>query len=167
MSFLLDVLTRHSTPDEIKKAFSNYNSYLESIRKDLPASAYDFAVASWHYNHDDHQCPHDSWLESLAISEPSSGSRHEKRRIAIEIRLLGAYHDGYLELSYPDVKFYSLFARPNSSKKEHGDWLVDEIRLSDENLVLHEILFSSGSRWIIESDNILFRWEPAVVSPSS
>jgi mRNA interferase RelE/StbE len=32
-----------------------------------------------------------------------SGTRHEVREIEISIRLLGAFQDGYLELSYPSV----------------------------------------------------------------
>jgi hypothetical protein len=42
----------------------------------------------------------------------------------------------------------------------HGDWLTDEIRLSDRNLVLHEIEFSRGSRWLIEAEDIVYEWKP-------
>lgn len=167
MDFLFDVLSRRSTPDDIKNAFSNYNSYLESVRKDLPASAYDCAVASWHYNHNDHRCPHDSWLESFVVSEIPSGSRAEKREIAIEMRLFGAYHDGSLKLSYPGVRSYEFSSKRNPCEAGHGDWLADEIRLSECNLVLHEILFSSGSRWTIESGDILVGWEPGIIASSS
>ncbi len=97
-------------------------------------------------------------MESFLIREPSSGNRHEVREIEIAIRLFGAFHDGRLELSYPSVRSYSTFGVTGKPKIGHGDWLVDEVRLSDNNLVLHEILFSSGSRWIIESRDIQFRW---------
>jgi hypothetical protein len=161
MSFLLEVLSRGKAREEVKKAFADYNSYVQSVRRSLPSSAYDFASASRHYDYNDHRCPHDSWVESLVISEPSSGSRHEKREIAIAIRLLGAYHGGYLELSYPGVHSYSIScAIPGTPKIGHGDWLIDEIRLSDKNLALHEILFSTGNHWLIESGDIEFRWVP-------
>jgi hypothetical protein len=161
MAFLLEVFGRRNTPEEAKKAFADYTSYIQSIRESLPSSAYEFAVAPWHYNYKEHRCPHDSWVESLVISEPSSGSRHEKREIAIAIRLLGAYHDGHLELSYPGVRSYSLSCQtPEASKIGHGDWLIDEVRFSDKHFVLHEILFSTRSRWLIESRDIEFRWVP-------
>ncbi len=158
---LVPILSRSNTTEEVKKAFADYHKYLESIDRSLPSSAYDFASASWHYDYSDHRCPHDSWVESLVISEPSSDGRREKREIAIAIRLLGAYHDGYLELSYPGVRSYSLASEILETPKiGHGDWLIDEVRLSYKNLVLHEILFSSGSRWLIESRDIEFRWVP-------
>jgi len=97
-------------------------------------------------------------VESLLIREPSSGNRHEAREIEIAIRLLGAFHDGYLELSYPGVRSYSTLGVTQTPKISHGDWLGDEVRLSDNNLVLHEILFSGGSRWVIESRDIQFQW---------
>jgi len=160
MRFLTNMFSSAS-PQEVCTALANYKSYLESIREALPSSAYDFASADWHYSGDDHRCPHDSWVESLVISEPSSGDRHEERENAISVRLFGAYHDGYLELSYPGVRAYSLVgAILNKPKTGHGDWLKDEVRLSDNKLVLHEILFSTGSRWLIESRDIEFRWVP-------
>ena len=80
----------------VKSCFTKYFEYLRSVESRLPASARQFAMAPWHYDQQDHRCPHDSWLEALTISEPSSGVRCEIRSINILIRLLGAYHDGYL-----------------------------------------------------------------------
>lgn len=45
-----------------------------------------------------------------------------------------------------------------SDNAGHGDWLIDEIRLSDRNLVHHEILFNDGNRWLIESKDIKISW---------
>jgi len=165
MSILLNVLNRRNTREEVVKAFRDYHAYLECVRTSLPPSAYEFASAPWHYDYSDHRCPHDSWVESFLIREPSSGNRHEVREIEILIRLLGAYHDGYLELSYAGVRSYSTVGLTGKPGIGHGDWLADEIRLSDSNLVLHEILFSRGSRWVIESRDIQFRWIQS--SPSS
>lgn len=160
-SILLPVLSGKSNTEEVETALADYRKFLESVRPNLPPSAYDFASASWHYDHSDHRCPHDSWVESLAIREPSGGTRQEKREVEVVIRLLGAYHDGYLELLYPGVRSYSLGGEtPEEPKIGHGDWLVDEVRLSPKNLVLHEILFRGGSRWLIEACDIDCRWLP-------
>jgi hypothetical protein len=159
MSFLLDVLSKPSGREDVAIAFQAYTAYLESIRHALPESAYEFATAQWHYNYSDHRCPHDSWLESLTISDPASGNRREIRHVEIGVRLLGAFHDGALELSYPGVCSYLLSGASSiSGNAGHGDWLTDEIRLSEKNMVHHEVLFSNGSRWLIESKDIHFRW---------
>jgi len=159
MTFLLDALSKRSGPEEVAIAFQAYTAYLESIRHALPKSAYDFAAAQWHYNYTDHRCPHDSWLESLTISEPALGSREEIRHVDIVLRLLGAFHDGALELSYSSVSSYSLSGAPGIiGNAGHGNWLADEIRLSEKNMVHHEVLFSNGSRWLIESKDIQTRW---------
>jgi hypothetical protein len=78
--------------------------------------------------------------------------------------LLGAYHDGHIKLVYTKVRSYDLTIGPKreaQAQRGHGDWLIDEIRLSDRELVLHEILFASGARWLIESEDIEYTWEPA------
>jgi len=159
MHNLLSVLSKRNTPEQVEKALSEYAKYLLPVRHNLPLSAYEFASAPWHYDHTDHRCPHDSWLESVTISEPASGAHLEFRHIEISMRLFGAFHDGYLELSYPSVQSYSLSGASGiSDNAGHGDWLVDEIRLSDRNLVHHEILFGNGSRWLIESMDVKVSW---------
>jgi hypothetical protein len=115
----------------------------------------------WHYDHNDHRCPHDSLVEAITISEPASGKRREKRHIEIKVRLLGAFHDGHLELSYSDVQAYSLTGASDKRRLVgHDDWLVDEVRLSEKKQVEHEILFVSGSRWLVECADIRFGWNP-------
>jgi hypothetical protein len=143
--------------------FDAYGEYLESIRDRLPASAYAFAAAPWHYDFSDRRCPHDSWVESLTVGEPSSGERRQRRGVEIAARLLGAYHDGHILLTYKAVHGY-LLKSPNDYASPpldagHGDWLADEIRLSDGGLVLHEVEFSRGSRWVIECEDMTYDWE--------
>ena len=123
-------------------------------------SAYEFAAAPWHYNYADHRCPHDSWVESVLIREPSSGSRKEVRDLEILVRLLGAYHDGHLELVYSGVRSYSLAGNKPEAQIWHGDWLADEVSLSTNQFVHHEVLFGGGARWRIESKDIQYRWIP-------
>jgi len=139
--------------------------YLESVRESLPISAFEFATASWRQS-DDHRSLHDSWVESLIVIEPSSGDRHEKRSIEIQVRLLGSYHDGYMTINYRGVQSYSL-ETPLEFKLPplhvgHGDWLYDEVRLSEQKFVIHEVEFSRGSRWLIECQDIDWKWEPIV-----
>lgn len=166
MAFILSTDTPEGSEDDLaslNSRFVAYLKYLRSVRDKLPPSAYEFAVADCHYDPSSHECPHDSWVESLTISEPFSGDTREYRGIEISLRLLGAYHDGHIELTYQDVKSYSLetpaeFRMPPHNVG-HGDWLTDEIRLSQGGHVIHEIEFSRGSRWIIECVDILYRWQ--------
>ena len=82
----------------------------------------------------------------------------EARSLHISTRLLGAFHDGYLLLGYADVQMYSL--ESPKALAGHGDWLVDEVRLSDSGFVLHEVLLSNDSRWVIEAKDISCEWRP-------
>ena len=134
---------------------SRYRKYLLSNKHRLPASAYEFAMAEWHYNFNDHRCPHDSWVNALSISESCSGVRSEVRRTQISIELLGAYHDGVVKINYQNVLDYTL----SSYSKSHGDWLYDEVRVFDKGCVVHEIDLEF-SQWKIECEDIKFEWAP-------
>jgi hypothetical protein len=57
---------------------------------------------------------------------------------------------------------YSLGKKSANAHVAHGDWLADEVSLSPNQHVLHEILFRSGARWMIESEDIHFKWAPIV-----
>lgn len=138
--------------------FGAYKKYLESVKERLPLSAFEFAAAAWHYDHTDHRCPHDSWVESLTIHETGRAERLRDRSVRISILLLGAFHDGHLSLNYTDVHLYSLTS-PKAGAG-HRDWLIDEIQLSENGLVLHEVLFSNNAHWLIEAKDILFEWRP-------
>jgi len=150
-------------PKDQKLRWNTYSEYLNSLGNRLPASAYSFAIADWHYDHLDSRCPHDSWVESITIAEPASGDRSQRRKLEIQLTLLGAYHNGYFKLIYRDVAAYDLktpaeFLLPPRNVG-HGDWLYDEVRLSDSGKVMHEIEFSRGSHWAIESSDILWTWQ--------
>ena len=138
---------------ELVERSKAYTQYLQSIKESLPASAFQFATTQWHYDHNDHRCPHDSWVESLTIKEPAGGDRLQHRSVEISVRLLGAFHDGRILIDYADVQRYSL-ERPETLAG-HGDWLVDEIRLSENGLVLHEVLFRTDCRWLIEARDMV------------
>ncbi len=149
---------------EFNTRWEDYRAYLASIRAQLPPSVYDFAIADWHYDHDDPRCLHDAWVETLTVLEPSTGERKQYRQLRIRIRLLSAHHTGYIELKYDDVSGYSLrkpvVAQPEHAVDGHGDLSVDEIRLSSRGHVIHEIEFMDGSRWSIECRDLHYTWQP-------
>jgi len=126
------------------------DAYLDYLRENadrFPRGAREFALADWHYDFQHHQCPHDSWLETFAIKENASGQRQERSMVEIESLFLGAYHDLYFSLTYRNVLAYSLecAARAPVGKRGHGDWIIDELTLTDSNAVRHEIQFESAT----------------------
>jgi hypothetical protein len=149
---------------ELDTRWARYRAYLRSIRAQLPPSVYDFAIADWHYEHDDPRCLHDAWVETLTIAEPSTGDRRQYRKLAIRIRLLSAHHTGHIELQYDDVVGYSIqkpsLKHLDGTDDGHGDLSVDEIRLSERGNVIHEIEFTDGSRWLIECRDLYYAWQP-------
>jgi len=164
MSFLIDAYEGWSAEEAVRR-FKVYGEYLEKVKNALPKSAYSFATAHWHYEFQDRHCPHDGWVEHLRIWEDASCDRKEFRQTQVEVRLLGAFHDAHLELNYKNVRSYTLSAQPNGERHVnqntgHGDWLIDEVRLSENNLVLHEILFANRGRWLIEATDFLWEWKP-------
>jgi len=163
LTYVLDI------PDDIPKErwletfnsyWNRYRGYLASLEGTLPASAYAFATADWHYDPQDHRCPHDAWVEELVIRELSSGEDRQIRGLEIFVRLLGAHHDGYIELTYQNVNIYRLSYAPSPVRGAHSDWIVDEVRLSESNKVIHEIAFASDARWYIECEDIVYEWLP-------
>ena len=146
-------------------SYQRYQQYLRENEKQFPRLAFELATSEWYQNAKDHRCPHDSWLENLVISElPDSG---RKRNTSVRIRLLAAYHDGYIEFFYPRVFTYSF--ESSACFEGLGDWLYDEFRLSAGGNLIHEIEWSGreadkGSRWIIESSDVQFQWIPSPIS---
>ena len=156
------ILTRDrplKSDEEWRHSWAAYRAYLESVKGQLPYSAYELATAPWHYDFSDHRSPHDGWLELLTIREPASGPRQQVRTVEIVARLLTAYHDGHIEIKYSSVETYSL-AQGVTAGEGHGDWLYDEIRLSERGRVLHEIEWSRGGLWLIECGDVAYEWVP-------
>lgn len=153
------VLRKDGSQDSVESfvdSWRRYKEYLAAIADQLPPYAREFALAEWHHNYKDSRAPHDAWLESLVVYETASGTRHEHRQSHIKLRLLGAYHDGHIEIEYLNVKRYSI----GSEFPAHGDWDQDEIRLSDARVVVHEIEIG-GTSWLIECEDIRYVWLPA------
>lgn len=161
MAFLLSTDGRDASHIACGEAFENYARYLEANRDRFPPGAFDLATSDWYFNPGDHRCPHDAWLESVTILESASGERQEIRIVSIRVRLLGAYHDGHIELFYPRVFSYSLTMGDVTAG--HRDWRYDELRLSETGALIHEIEwcgpFDTG-RWLIEASDVVFEWIP-------
>ena len=160
MSF---ILAAQREPETVVSAFERYRDYLSAHATAFPCSALSLASSDWYFDPRDHRCPHDAWLEGITISEPATGDRSEKRITEIRVRLLGAYHDGFIELFYPCVLRYSLSA--SSSARGIGDWLYDEFRVAPSGHLIHEIEWAGfpreeGSRWIIEASDMAFQGIP-------
>ena len=126
-----------------------------------------FYKHDWYFDPTDHRCPHDAWLDSICISEVASGARQEVRVTKIIIRLLGAYHDGYISLMYSNVHEYYLDS--SSLVSGHGDWVSDDIS-SEDSRVYHNIRWSGGIKgpitWRIVAESVSFAWDPIISSQS-
>lgn len=145
--------------------FARYQEYLESVRGELPASAYALATSDWYFDWNDHRAPHDAWLERVTIVEHPAVGGCDPAKIGIELRLLGAYRDGWIDLSYRDVSRYRIELAPANRDRGHGhrDWRYDEFRLVPGRRVEHEIEWwgiESTGTWLIEAADVEFQWTP-------
>lgn len=151
--------------EKMMEEFESYKLYLKSLKDKIPPLAYEFATAEWHFDTRDARCPHDSWLVEIKFGEVEESEKFELRPNEIYIKLLGAYHNGFIEIRYRNIHAYSLNSKRGfrlageSGSHFHGDWLADKIRLSENGFVLHEIEWENG-QWIIESEDIEYKWLP-------
>jgi hypothetical protein len=79
----------------------------------------------------------------------------------MRVRLLGAYHDGHIELLYPRVFGYQF--RVTDGECGHRDWRYDEVRLSPCGHVVHEIEWYGRKEvgsWLVKASDVEFRWTP-------
>jgi hypothetical protein len=152
MSFILepDIHDPNLPIEEIFDRFRRYDEFLESIREKLPVGARAYAFSVWRVWNDRH--PHDAWFEEMALKVASSGKRHTRRKLDIHVRLLGPAHNGFIEFHYKRVYDYSLVSV--------HEWMYDEVRLSEEGHVVHEIRFDANSRWLIECKDFNYKWKP-------
>lgn len=155
-----------------REQWAMYRRELERIQRKLRPNTRAFAMAEWHYDPSDPRCLHDAWLEAVTISERADPADAALRSLQIGVRLLGAYHNGFIELTYADVESYTLdmpYRRHPSaaSRPSHGDWMVDEISFSQHGKIIHEIEWQNGGHWIIECNDIEYRWLPDPEQPES
>ena len=159
MTYILSAQRYLDDADEAERLWNAYHEYVGRNAEKFPPGALSLAQSDWYYGFSDHRAPHDAWLESARFEEPASGERKEARCLSLRLRLLGAYHDQWLEFFYPKVFAYELGS--GDSTAGHGDWLYDEFRLSPKGNLLHEIEWAGtaatgGSRWLIEASDVEF-----------
>jgi hypothetical protein len=143
--------------------FDEYFEHIESIRHQLSSEAYEFASNFEHYNLQSKSSLHDAWVQSVQIEESASGPRKEVRQLGVRISLLGSYHDRILLLTYDQVSAYAMSAQCGVTQAvAHGDILTHEVRKTDGQQVVHEILFASGSTFLVECRDL--RFEVAMIS---
>jgi hypothetical protein len=146
---------------DIAESFRRYRKYLDDNRDRFPPAAYALAMSDWYFDPQIHSCPHDAWLEWVKTEEHSTGERHEIRSVAITIRLLGAHHDGIIEIRYPKVfeyRFHSL-----ALDEGHRDWRYDELRLNEKGHLIHEIEWDGwrdNRSWLIVASDVEYKWTP-------
>jgi len=165
VAFILAADGRDADIAGVVGMFGRYRDYLQNAASRFPPSAFGLATSDWYFNFSNHRCPHDAWLEVAELCEHSFGSRHQIRGVHLKVRLLGAYHDGFIELRYPRVISYAF--RGGSVDRGHNDWRYDELRLSDADNLIHEIEWADGAHWLIEASDVEFNWLPLGVRQSS
>lgn len=150
---------RDLDPREMQRNWRAYEEYLADNRSRFPPRAFALATSDWYYDFREHRSPHDGRLEWIRLEERRTRPDSEER-IALKIRLLGAYHDFWLEFFYPQVYSYTLSSPLTGGA--HGDWRYDEFRVKDDGHVLHEIEWAGSGlaegRWLIEASNVEFSW---------
>ena len=144
--------------DDRWHVLDEYRRYIEDNQDKFPLGIRPFMLADWYHNTRHHQCPHDSWVNSIDVKEISSGSRQEIRMINIIIALLGVFHDGSFEIEYINVQEYEIRrTKPLiSSQIGHGDWIIDEFNFESVG-IRHEILFSNAN-FVCISKDVQYRW---------
>ena len=149
---------RDGNEAEATRLWHAYQRFLRENEAAFPPGAFALATSDWYYGFNDHRAPHDSWLEWAKFEEPASGDRQQHRHLSLRVRLLGAYHDVYLEFFYPVVYSYSLASQ--TSTGGHCDWRYDEFRLSPAGRLIHEIEWAGPpgveARWLIEASDVQF-----------
>jgi hypothetical protein len=147
--------------DDVVEAFRFYKEYLRANESSFPKSAYALATSDWYWDFTLSGCPHDGWLKSLVITEPSEGLRQEVRTVEMTMELLGPYHDGVIEFHYPRVYGYRMESR--GLETGHHDWLYDEFRVDNALCLIHEIEWAGPegtAKWLILASDVEYKWSP-------
>lgn len=132
-----------------------YFAYLEIVRSKMPEPIYRFAADPSNHDLTSPTSLHDAWLEQLTVAEvPEPGTR-QYRGLSIVTTYLGPNHDLKIHITYGDVGAYELrnpegYWLPPTFKAGHGDLLVHELRLGENDRFEHELVFSRGSVFVIQ-----------------
>ncbi|MET3496461.1 hypothetical protein [Variovorax boronicumulans] len=142
----MKIIQFSETADGYAMDSSGYPAYVAQVMHRVPADALAFMSAPWHYAHRDERCPHDARLQKLVVLEFEEEDEGDARANGIEIHLVGAYGNRLL-LTYSDVQSYSVEKTKSdwpAGDRSHGDWLIDEMLVLDDDLLSHEIVFTQA-----------------------
>jgi hypothetical protein len=147
---------------------SPYRSYFEANKHHFPSNARDFAGSAWHYDFSDPRCPHGASCGSIVMETPVEEIATDGYRGGeIQVRLLTPGRIGYLVLTYTRIRSHSLVLYTPMAEEETASYsslIVDEVTLTEQGKVIHEVQFASG-HWLIECADIISEWKP--ISPDA
>jgi hypothetical protein len=136
----------------------SYRLYLESVKDRFPSNALEYASASWHYDYTDPRCVHDAQATSIGVLEQHEPAEPGDRCLDIRIRLSDAIGDRWIEFRYSRVSRYHLSFEVDTDAEHprgHGAWLLDEVVLTEDGHVAHEIQLERGV-WRIECEDLRY-----------
>jgi hypothetical protein len=131
---------RFAGSDPFRARWDAIRQYNAQTIDHLPTGAKEFVAADWHYNYMDPRCPHDSWLQSIEIQTDDSREKIQ----AVEMRLLGAFHDRLICFQYKGATDLSIEGCLVPKNGRNLDWLYDEVHLCDASTVEHIIEFEEA-----------------------
>jgi hypothetical protein len=141
-----------------------YWAYLDSVRAKMPDPLYRFASNPANRDLTSSTSLHDAWLERFVISEVADPRTPKHRSLRMETSYLGPRHDVTIHITYGRVGAYDLrnpegYRSPPSFETGHGDLLVHELRLGNEDSFEHELVFSRGSVFVVQFRDFEHRTE--------
>ena len=139
---------KHIISDDGGIDYDRYTRYLGTVQGHMPEHVFAFASDSRHFDLDSPTSLHDAWLESLSICESATGEGRSPRTTRIDIVLLGPQHDREILLRYENVARYRLSLENDGDRRfgppSHGDLYTHEVRIEEDGMLVHELLFVDG-----------------------
>lgn len=136
----------------MNQSFDDYKKYMQKNKEKFPKHIYEFALDENRHTLDSPNSLHDSWMTSITIKENRDRAYPFEPQPTIEIKLLGQRRDRDIILSYWGIERYSIEGLKNPynwGDTFQGDISCHEVKLSEQDLIIHEIQFVSNSKIII------------------
>jgi len=111
----------------------------------------------WYKLYEDHRSPAGARVESVTIKDRLTGEIEQNRGLEVQVRLMGAYHDGTIDFTYTGVRRYSVEGTRDVAG--HPSWLEDDLDIRRHDSLLHSVTLTNGS-FEIEADDIEYKWTP-------
>jgi hypothetical protein len=156
LSFFTEDVLNNPGSGEYQRA---YKSYIKSIQEDrelLPDKVYELATASWYFNARDKKCLKDGWVIGIELTNEFDFEIKRKKKTIFTLKLLGAYHDRVITLSYMGVTALNVqdLEETYVLKDGYDSWRIDEFSVVEEGFCKHLIYFISGKVWEITFEDL-------------